>query len=195
MGAFSVAPERQGGSLEVGSLALLSPPFSLGQLPFFLSFHPQVQDKPLAPLIPVLPSAEHVFFPNLICLLQPSLTPLRPASPSLQPPRRSAWSVLLPSPPSAFLLIPSLLPPSPSASLLSSPSPLLPLLPFLPPPPSSSPLLGPPLGRERSWGWGVGAGAGGRDSGHGTQSSKVSLQELLDKDPFGHFSPKGRSSK
>ena len=92
-----------------------------------------------------------------------------------------------PSPPSSsplftFLLLASLLPSLPLSLLI-----LLPIAsPSLPLPLSSSPLPCPPLGKQRSW--------GALDSGHCTHSSKVSLQGPLDKEPFGHFPPKGRNS-
>lgn len=86
---------------------------------------------------------------------------------------------LLSSPSSSF---PLSSPPSPSTSLSSSQSPPLHFLSLLLPLPCLCPLLG----KQRSW--------GPVDSGLCTHSSKVNLQGPLDKEPFGHFPPKGRNS-
>lgn len=152
-GGFLIHPKGRRVPLNRGFL--LSPPAFL-----FLGF--RSQDKPSAPLIPTLPSApvcRGAFLPNLICLLQPRLTPLRPRLPLLPAPAGQAVvSSPLPSPPPfPSLLLPLCSPPaceSPPPSCLPSllPSSSLSPHPPFPPPVFLGPSPPPPhlLGSEES---------------------------------------------
>lgn len=161
----------------------------------------------MEPLIPALPSATS-FSPTLSISCSHRRLPCgQPSPPSSLTAGQGVWLyVCLPSPP--FPLPPL---PSPSSPLftfllptslpLVSPHPvsLLTLLPTSPPFSlfSSSAAPPPPLLTASSFlPWGEkGVGGMPMESSHCTHSSKVSFPgQVLDKDPFGHFPSKGRSS-